>query len=210
MDLDNLTQFDLVFPGSWIEDEDRDRASQVNRVLHMVQSLFIEAVTSYALFSPLVPEKNRNDYIERHLHESPYKRCLNSIYAKTFVFALYNIKSLLSKLANMHPPSEVKEFVKKYNDRFGHLKHIRDSATHIEDRGLGLNRDGKQISTNLLILGSFLERRFTFSGENGMQYEIEISDQTLSAAKEIIQAIINSYTWTGFGILTIDKMSQIV
>jgi hypothetical protein len=68
----------------------------------MVQSLFIEAVTAYALFSPFTLEKNLNEYIERHQHESPYKRCLNSIYAKTFVFALYNIKSLLSKLANMN------------------------------------------------------------------------------------------------------------
>ena len=83
----------------------------------------------------------------------------------------------------------------EYKNLFGHLKHIRDSAIHIEDRGRGVNRNQKPINTHIIVIGCFIERRFTFTGEDGKQYEIEISDATLNVAKEIIQKIINSYVW---------------
>jgi len=194
----SLKQFDLTFPGHWIEGEDRDQAFQVQHVLSLIQGLFIEAVVSYALFQPLTAE-NVRDFMDRFERgdETPYERCLNGIYAKAFVFALDGIEKLLNRLITIHnSPKEMSHLHEEYKKVFGHLKHIRDSAIHIEDRGRGKTRKQESLDTNIIALGCFIERRYTFTGEDGIQYEIEISESTLKKANSIIQEIINSYSWT--------------
>lgn len=187
-----LTQFDLHFPGHWIEGTDRNWASESYLVLSNIQGLFIEAVAAYSKFDPITEKNYKNK-----IYESPYSRSLNSIYAKAFVFALDGINKLLSRLCKyLDPPATIKTLRKEYESRFGHLKHIRDSAIHIEDRGRGKTRHEKPLNTSIIIIGSFIDRRFGFTGEDGKQYEIEISDITLLSAKEIIQKVINSYTWS--------------
>jgi hypothetical protein len=121
---------------------------------------------------------------------------LNGLFAKTFVFALDGIEKLLSRLAaDLNPPAEVEQLYEEYKKQFGHLKHIRDSAIHLEDRGRGLTRKQKCLPTSVVVIGGFIERRYTFTGEDGTQYEIEISDNTVRNAKLIIQKIIDSYSW---------------
>lgn len=194
----SLKQFDLTFPGHWIEGKDRDQAFQVQHILSLIQGLFIESVVSYALFQPITAE-NVRDYMNRFGRgdETPYERCLNGIYAKAFVFALDSIEKLLNRLVAMcNPPKEIKHLHEEYKKLFGHLKHIRDSAIHIEDRGRGKTRKQEPLDTHIIVLGCFIERRYTFTGEDGRQYEIEISESTLRKAKSIIQEIINSYSWT--------------
>ena len=193
----SLKQFDLTFPGHWIEVEDQDQAFQIQLVLSLIQGLFIEAVVSYALFQPITSENVREfmDRFERG-DETPYERCLNGIYAKAFVFALDGIEKLLNRLVSIYnSPKEVKQLHEEYKEQFGHLKHIRDSAIHIEDRGRGKTRKQEPLDTNIIVIGGFIERRYTFTGEDGRQYEIEISESTLKKAKLIIQEIINSYSW---------------
>lgn len=191
---DSLRQFDLYFPGIWIEGEDRDWAFKNYLVLKQIEGLFIESVAAYSLFQPVTAENYRN-YIDKH--HSPYESCLNGLYAKSYVFTLDGIGKLLSRLCQkMGPPPEVLSLFKKYNSHFGHLKHIRDSAIHIEDRGRGVTRSQEPINTNVLVLGSFIERRFLFTGEDGKQYEVEISETTLNCARTIIQEIINAYSWS--------------
>ena len=194
----NLNQFDLIFPGHWIEGKDRDQAFQAQHILSLIQGLFIEAVVSYALCQPITAD-NVREYMDecQRDDETPYERCLNGLYAKAFVFALDGIEKLFNRLVEMsNSPKEIKLLYEKYKTLFGHLKYIRDSAIHIEDRGRGKTRNQEPLNTHIIVLGGFIERRYTFTGEDGRQYEIEISEPTLKKAKEIIQEIINSYSWT--------------
>jgi len=193
MTTDNLRQFDLHFPGTWIEDTDRNWALENNLVLKSVQNLFVEAVAAYSLFRPITADNSRESI---HKDQSPYQRCLNGLYAKAFVFALDGIGKLLSRLCkHLRPPAAIRPLCEDYEREFGHLKHIRDSAIHIEDRGRGRTRHQQPVNANVLILGCFIERRFAFTGEDGKQYEVEISDTTLLKAKEIIQELIDTYPW---------------
>jgi hypothetical protein len=194
-ELDDLTRFDLYFPGHWVKSDDRDWAMQVGHVLGLVQGLFIEAVAASALLQPMTRD-NALEYIQRKKDESPYEGCHNSMYAKAFVFSLHSIGELLRHLSDdAKRPTTVQGLCEEYKRHFGHLKHIRDSAIHIEDRGRGRTRHQKPLKTHFIILGCFNERRFTFTGEDGRQYEIEISEGTLSTAKEIIQKTIEAYAW---------------
>ncbi len=199
MDTEYLKKFDLKFPGIWIEGKDRDWASAVQLVLSLAEDLYIEAAASYGLFRPITYESTKEAFESR---ESRYLRCLNGIYAKTIVFSLHGIERLLNHLsdATLHPPPEVPKLCADYQNLFGHLKHIRDSAIHLEDRGRGVTRSQKPVPTNILVIGGFIENHFTFSGEDGNLYEIEISERTLEGARNIIQGVINSYPWTGPGV----------
>ena len=193
--LKDLTRFDLYFPGYWLSGDDRDWGFRVNSTLWLVQDLFAEAVAAYALFQPITKE-NALEYIQSKRDESPYERCLNSLYAKAFVFSLHSIGELLRHLsADTNSPTVVQQLYQEYKEHFSHLKHIRDSAIHIEDRGRCRTRRQQPLQTNLIVLGCFIERRFTFTGEDGKQYDIEISDGTLEIARGIIQEIIEAYTW---------------
>ena len=193
--MNDLTRFDLYFPGHWVSGDDRDWAFQVGHALGLVKGLFVEAVAAYALFQPITQE-NALEYIQRKRDESPYERCLNNMYAKAFVFSLNSIGELLRHVSkDAKSPESVRGLCEEYKKHFGHLKHIRDSAIHIEDRGRGRTRHQKPLKTHLIVLGCFIERRFTFTGENGKQYEIEVSEATLQTAREIIQKLIEAYTW---------------
>lgn len=192
MNIEDLIQFDLYFPGNWIEGTEKEWASDSRLALYNIKDLFEEAVAAYSKFDPMTAE----NYMEK-IDEPPYIRCLNTIYAKAFVFALDGINKLLSRICKyLDPPASINILKKEYESSFGHLRHIRDSAIHIEDRGRGKTRHEKPLNTNIIIIGSFIDRRFSFTGEDGNQYEIEISDTTLLLAKEIIQKVINSYTWS--------------
>ena len=98
MNLNDLARFDLYFPGHWVIGDDRDWAFRVKLELGLVQGLFAETVAAYALFQPITRE-NALEYIEGKRDESPYERCLNSMYAKAFVFSLHSFGELLHHLS---------------------------------------------------------------------------------------------------------------
>jgi len=188
-----LSKFDLVSAGHLISGEDRDRAFQAAIVLGHIKSSFIEAVAAFALFQPVTEDNFRKWYEQR---QSPYERCLNSIYAKAFVLSLDAIEKLLSRLCQyLSPPPGVTSFHNEYQSHFGHLKHIRDSAIHIEDRGRGLTRKQSTLKSRVIELGNFHVNRITFTGEDGKTYTVEISEVTLNQAHRILQGVINAYEW---------------
>jgi hypothetical protein len=192
MDTANLKKFDLSFPGHWIAGPDRDWAFETALILSLVESAFIRAVASYAMFEP-VTASNVQLF---DLGQSKYERCLNGIYATSFIVSLDAISKLLEALKKyLRPPDTVITFISEYESAFGHLKHIRDSMAHIEDRGRGVDKYQRRIPTYFLILGAFIEGRFGFTASDGKYYEIELSESTLFSAQQIIQKIINAYGW---------------
>jgi hypothetical protein len=196
MNTSELKKFDLLYPGHWIVDDDRDKAFKIASLLRIVEDKFVRAVAAYALFKSITAEN-----IKQHIQQeqSKYEQCLNSIYAEVFVYSLDSITKLLKVLLDYYEPStEVQSLITEYDNRFGNLKHIRDSAIHIEDRGRGVDKNEEKLPTSIIILGGFSERRFEFTAADGKQYEVEISESTLLVAHQIIQQIINSYTWEGY------------
>jgi hypothetical protein len=208
MDTHSLRQFDLHFPGHWIEGPDRDWAYENQHLLSLIQTLFREAVAAYSMFRPPVILNTIEEILQQRENESPYEGCLNSIYAKAFVFALDGIQKLLSRLCEfLEPPQDVKSLVEEYEKEFGHHRYVRDSAIHIEDRGRGMKkpsgrvgrRSQERVPANIFLLGCLkvttTATNYCFTGEDGKQHEVEISEAELLKAKRIIQAIIYSYPW---------------
>lgn len=195
MNIDQLSKFDLCKPGHWVAGSDRDWAFETYYILSLIDHEFIEAVSAYAMFKPLTPE-NIKDYLDRK--PSKYEDCLNCIYARAFVLSLDSISKLLGALElerYLNPPANVRNLILQYEKKFGHVKHIRDSISHIEDRGRAKDKYQKRIPGNILILGSFTGSRYEFTAGDGTCYGIDINESTLFSAHEIFQSIINEYTW---------------
>ena len=83
-----------------------------------------------------------------------FTRNLPHFYAKSFVFALDNFqKSLkvISLIPNLPNRLEVKRILKEFDDHFIHLRGVRNSAHHMEDRirGLGPYNKAKKIKEKI-------------------------------------------------------------
>jgi hypothetical protein len=186
-----LQKFDLTHPGHWIAGSDRDWAWETSHVLDLLEGEFIRAVASYAMFES--PTLSTTGDLRT---ESKYERCLNGISATAFVYSLDAISKLLSVLNNdLSAPESVRLLISEYYGYFGTLRNIRDSAAHIEDRARGLDRHKMTLSSPIIILGCVNQRRFEFTGSDGLCYGVEISEPTLLLAHRILQAIINAYAW---------------
>jgi hypothetical protein len=191
MNPSELHKFDLTHPGHWIVAADRDWAWETSLVLEHIESEFIRAAASYAMFEPIT--LSTIGHLE---NQSRYERCLNGIYATAFVYSLDSISKLLSAINDhLTPPDSVRLLISEYEGCFGNLKNIRDSIAHIEDRGRGLDRNKKALLSHFLVLGCMNERRFEYTGNDGKIYGVEISEPTLLLAHRILQAIINAYVW---------------
>ena len=185
---DELERFNLFFPGTWITGPDRNKAIETQLTLEHIEAAFIEAVTAFSLFKPITDVTAMEDL---KIQKSRYECCLNTLYAKAFVYSLDAIEKLLCVLGRApNAPAAIQGLLQEYGKYFGHLKHIRDSAIHVEDRGRCRTRKQARIKSNLLILGGFIgapvANRFSYTGENGRTYEVEFSDATLLCAHKIL------------------------
>ena len=76
MNPNNLSRFDLSYPGYWIAGDDRDLAFETSQLLRLVEDQLLRAVVTFSLFRPIT-EKSIRKRLDGHL--SKYEACLNSI-----------------------------------------------------------------------------------------------------------------------------------
>jgi hypothetical protein len=186
-------QSTITFPGQWINGIDRNKAFQEYHVLSLICSALGEAKEAALESRRLYRKMLHNGKIRLLSDRDNVKR---QIYAKAFIYALDSISKLLLKLEKSIGDIEEKDrIIKNYQAIFGGLKTIRDSLLHIEDRGLGQDKNHNQIDTTILLLGSFCNDCYSISGYDGKHYYIEISIEMFERAKRLVQELVNSYSW---------------
>ncbi len=191
MTISNCERFDLIYPGHWISGADRELAFETFHLLSLVEHEFTCAVAACSLFEPITLD---NAYLTST--QSKYSASLRSVYARSFVYSLDSISKILKVLGkHSQAPDALREPISDYRLKFGNLRHIRDSAAHIEDRGRALTKKGKPISSWVIVLGSFNESPFEITGNDGKCYGVDISESTLVLVHQILQKIIDAYAW---------------
>jgi len=185
-------KYDLDWPGHRIEGEDRDWASETQTILHNIESEYIIAVASFLHYKPITLQLSRG---QSYCPVSKYNKSIymTSIYARSYVMSLYLIDRMLKTIEN--PPDITAKAISKYNYDWGYLKHIRDSIVHLEDRGRGLDKNGKKLSTNIIALGVYSIKGYDFTGNDGTIYHIDITEETLPSIRDILQKVIGGYSW---------------
>jgi len=193
MKIDLLKKYELIFPGQWIVSGDRGWASQNYRCLILITNCFCEAAVALYSFRPFSIKR-----IEACERPSPYDAHLNTILAKHLVYSLDSIRNILNKLCKKcDPPPQVLPIYEEYKSRFSYLKFIRDSAIHIEDRGRGVNRSGLPLRVNIISLSNFVNNTYCFTGNDGNEYRIDMTEETIRQAYVLLQKIVDAYEWTG-------------
>jgi len=187
----------LIMPIGWISDPDRDWAMNTRMILSAVEESFESAVAAFVNFIPLSYENFENSI----LRTSRYHVILNRIYIKEYVLSLDTLNKLFCvMMEDIKTPISARDLIAEYQDRFGHIRYIRDSIAHIEDRIRLLDRFGNRLPAKVVLLGALSDNKFGFTGSDGRIYSIEISESVLNDINRITQGIIDSYYWDLHGL----------
>lgn len=140
-----------------------------------------------------------------------YAHRLPFLHARTFLTALAQLGRAISEMAKLDT-SDAKTTVCEAHDRFEsalpHLKPVRDSIEHAEDRMRGLDRDKKAMTLapisnqiieapggGVLVSDSLNDRRYGCTVNDGSYSEIDVADDTLEVARDAVQTIFDALPW---------------
>lgn len=153
-------------------------------------------------------EKWSNGGIPREFeHNLPF------IYARAFLYALDAFDKFLGVLAKEeNVPEGVAKFHAQIAEKFPHLRGVRNTAQHLEDRAQGLGAgknpqplDLKPISNNLvsapsggvLALNCLNGLSYGSTMSDGHYGEIDVSPESMQSLQNILVGVLQSFKWRG-------------
>lgn len=159
----------------------------------------------------------RKRWKENELLPDTYHDQIIFLHAQTFLYSLDRIRKLLEALKKTQGvPIGVADAEATFNLSVPHLRGVRNSVAHYEDRSRGLKRSkpdkpGKPIELKLvnnrlfqgpphakvIIMESLIGSQFGCTMEDGHYGEVDVSITSLQAAATAIQSTINSFKWDG-------------
>lgn len=144
-----------------------------------------------------------------------HSRCLAFIHAKSFLYALDCIDKFLKVISqNPTSPAVISDLYNRMGHEIPKLRAVRNSTQHLEDRarGLGAPRRGRSpeplalkpvengfinAPSGVLALGNLNGSKFGTTMEDGHYGEVDVSAETLSKVREIVQDAFDSFDWSG-------------
>lgn len=139
-----------------------------------------------------------------------YLRRLPFIYAHTVLFALDGLSKALGVLARMPDlPPGVAAASEAFATVLPSVAQLRNSAHHVEDRARAKGPYEKTIALKpiannmlkspggALVLSALNNNRLGYTLANGHYDEVEISEASVDAAREAVQALLDALDWRG-------------
>jgi len=140
-----------------------------------------------------------------------YAHRLPFLHARTFLTSLAQLGRAMSEMAKLDT-GDAKTTIREACDRFDaalpHVKPVRDSIEHAEDRMRGLGRDKKTMTLapisnrmieapggGVLVGDALNNRHYGCTVDDGSYAEVEVADDTLEVAREAVQAIFDALPW---------------
>ncbi|MEJ5991668.1 hypothetical protein WG902_16815 [Ramlibacter sp. PS3R-8] len=152
-------------------------------------------------------EKWSNGSVPREFeHKVPF------LYARAFLYALDAFDKILGALSREpQVPSQVSDWHAQVEVQFPHLRGVRNTSQHVEDRGRGLGAgrnpqplDLKPIDNNFikapggaLVLNSLNGSRYGSTMADGHYGEIDVSPQSMEQVQRILVGVLGSFRWQG-------------
>jgi hypothetical protein len=140
-------------------------------------------------------------------HNKPF------IYARAFLYALDAFDKFLGVLAKeTNVPEQVVELHAEIAEAFPHLRGVRNTAQHLEDRsrGLGAGREPKPLdlkpitnnfinapSGGVLVLNSLNGSRYGSTMSDGHYGEIDVAPESMQHLQRILEGVLQSFQWRG-------------
>lgn len=191
-------------------ERDRQRLAEISRAVEQEQggwnvadweSVHLEAEVRFKR------EKWANGGIPREFeHNVPF------LYARAFLYALDTFDKMLGVLGRESGvPADLADWHAKVEDAFPHLRGVRNTAQHIEDRarGLGAGRspmplDLKPVQNNFinapggaLILNSLNGSRYGSTMADGHYGEVDVAPESVERLQLILEGVLGAFQWRG-------------
>lgn len=134
------------------------------------------------------------------------------LHAKSFLYSLDTIDKFLKVISEeQSAPQVIKDLHARIGNDFPHLRGVRNSAQHLEDRarGLGAGRVPKPLDLQpvdngffnvpyrALMLNNLFGTKFGSTMADGHYGEVDISPESLVKMQSIIQQTFDSFEWDG-------------
>lgn len=134
------------------------------------------------------------------------------MHARAFLYALDSFEKFLNVLKKeSNVPSVLKDLHTKFGESFPHLRGVRNSSQHMEDRsrGLGAGRNPQPLElkpidngfiksdSGALVLNSLNGTKYGNTMADGHYGEVDVSLSSMEALHSIFQNILNAFEWKG-------------
>lgn len=132
------------------------------------------------------------------------------IYARAFLYALDRFDKFLTELSKSPGAhAELKILALRVIATFPHLRKVRNSSQHLEDRARGLDQYKRPLklrpvnngfvtsSHGTLILDSLNGSKYGATMHDGHYGEIDVSIESMTRLQEIMQDVLDSFIWKG-------------
>lgn len=142
-----------------------------------------------------------------------FEHNLPFIYARAFLYALDAFEKFLCVLANEpNVPAEVATYHQKVAEVFPHLRGVRNTAQHLEDRarGLGAGRNPQPLDLKpidngfisatgggVLALNCLNGSRYGSTMSDGHYGEVDVSPESMRHLQQILEGVLSSFKWRG-------------
>ena len=153
-------------------------------------------------------EKWSNGRIPRELeHNLPF------IYARAFLYALDAFEKFLSVLSKEpNVPGQIAMYHAQMAEDFPHLRGVRNTVQHLEDRsrGLGAGKNPKPMDLKpvsnaaihapnggALILNSLNGTQYGSTMADGCYGEVDVSLESIKRLQKILEGVLQSFSWRG-------------
>lgn len=133
------------------------------------------------------------------------------LHAKSFVSSIDSIEKLLGTVATGAGGNQsICETYNRFSLILPHLRGVRNSAQHVEDRSRSIGRGGRPMvlqpvenraivapEGGALIIGMLNGSRLGYTMADGHYGEVDVSEATLENVRQIVQGMANNLTWSG-------------
>jgi len=125
------------------------------------------------------------------------------IYAHSFLDAIVKIEKTLFVMTKEDKTPNIPDDVRmklvqlktEFDAEFPHVRDIRHSWQHIEDRMRGKGQNETNLGNTLLVLSSLFGDNLSYTISDGTVHSISISENTFRRAEYYVQNIFDSFEW---------------
>lgn len=195
---------------NWVRDS--ERRSEIQRALEQERAGLISREhwedIHFEVDVRLKREKWSNGRVPREFENN-----LPFIYARAFLYALDAFDKFLGVLAKeAKVPEQVGNFHAQITEEFPHLRGVRNTAQHLEDRtrGLGAGKNPKPLDLKpiansfinapgggVLALSCLNGSRYGSTMSDGHYGEIDVSIESMQRLQKILEGVLQSFKWRG-------------
>jgi hypothetical protein len=200
----------LDLPGLWIEGDDRDSASDAQLFLDLAVEAYNQAVVAQRSFDVYIQPLLRSKAEPPRQPVSRTDEIRSRIDARAYIFALDELLQFVKILGETPSiPTEAGSLCTRFADDFKHVRRIRNSLHHLEDRVRSIGPRNRPLTTKMLALFVVVDRKIGATTELNQVEYVPITDEFLETIRGRLVELIWAFQWLGPGNQKVERQNSV-